>query len=292
VLYFTESLRGLVAGAPVTLLGLPAGEVTAVGLDMDPARGTVRGRVEIVSYPDRLVPRLAGAQAAMGEALLESPAQRRALFEQLVEKRKLRAQLRSGSLLTGQLYVAFDFFPDAAPATVDWNREVPVLPAVPSTLPDLEAKLSSIIAKLDRLPYEAIGADVTKALGALTGTLNEASKAVTHLDSAVTPDLQQTLVDLRRVLANVDGVLQTGVPATLDQLNTTLEAARVPLATADRVLQSSDATLLSANAPVQQELREALAEITQAARALRGLMDYLDRHPESLIRGKVERSKP
>src|SRR6266540_1654621 len=112
VLYLNESLRGLSVGAPVTLLGLPAGEVTDVGLDVDPATLRVRGRVEVVSYPERLVATLRAKQATVGEALIRSAQQRHALMQRLVEQRGLRAQLRSGNLLTGQLFVAFDFFPN------------------------------------------------------------------------------------------------------------------------------------------------------------------------------------
>jgi paraquat-inducible protein B len=103
VLYFSESLRGLSVGAPVTLLGLPAGEVTAVGLDIDPATSNIRGRVEFASYPERLVARLNLQQAAVGKSVAQNEEQRHALFQHLIEQRGLRAQLRSGSLLTGQL---------------------------------------------------------------------------------------------------------------------------------------------------------------------------------------------
>src|SRR6266498_3932919 len=138
VLYLNESLRGLSVGAPVTLLGLPAGEVTAVGLDLDPAMSSIRGRVEIVSFPERLIARLNRREAATGAALKRSEEQRHVLFQRLVEQRGLRAQLRSGNLLTGQLYVAFEYFPEAAKAKVDWSQDMPALPVVPSTLPNLE----------------------------------------------------------------------------------------------------------------------------------------------------------
>jgi paraquat-inducible protein B len=303
VLYFAESLRGLSVGAPVTLLGLPAGEVTAVGLDLDPATFNMRGRVEIVAFPERLVARLHAAQTAAGETLVQSERQRQAFFEGLVERRGMRAQLRSGSLLTGQLYVAFDFFPDAPRAKVDWNQATPVLPAVPSTIPDLEAKLTSIVAKLDKLPYDEIGADITKVLASLTLTLQDTNKAVNRLDADVTPELKTTLDEVRRVLATTDGMIKNELNATLDEVrrvlatadgtlknevNTALEEVRRAIATADRVLKNTDTTLLGKNAPVQQELRDALQEVARAARSLRVLTDYLERHPESLIRGKIE----
>ena len=114
VLYFNESLRGLSVGAPVTLLGLPAGEVTAVGLDFDPTTLNVRGRVEIVSHPERLIARLSDqTRRPRPRSSGRARSERHAVFQRLIEQRGLRAQLRSGNLLTGQLYVALDFFPNA-----------------------------------------------------------------------------------------------------------------------------------------------------------------------------------
>src|SRR5262249_18328711 len=91
--YFTESPPGLSVGAPVTLVGLPAGEVTAIGLDLNPTAKTLRGRVEIVTYPERLIGRLGQTQANLGQALIKNTAERHALIQYMVEQRGLRAQL-------------------------------------------------------------------------------------------------------------------------------------------------------------------------------------------------------
>jgi len=259
VLYFTESLRGLSLGAPVTLLGLPAGEVTAIGLDLNSTTKSLRGRVEIVSYPERLLSRLQQGQAGLGQALLKSTAERHALIQYLVEQRGLRAQLRSGSLLTGQLYVAMDLFPDVPKTRIDWSQAEPALPVVPSTLPDLEAKITNILAKLDNLPLEAIGSDLSKALATLDQTLQSTHKLVSGVDGKLMPELSSTFTDLRAAIASANGVLQ-----------------------------NTDATLLGKDAPAQQELRDALQEITRAARSLRVLADYLERQPSSLIWGKTQ----
>ena len=262
VLHFNESLRGLSVGAPVTFLGLPVGEVTEVGLEVNPATKNLRGRVEIVTYPERLIARLNQKQATTGETLERSIQDRHAFVQAMVEKRGLRAQLRSGNLLTGQLYVAFDTFPDAPKAKVDWSRDPVELPVVPSTVSDIEAKLTNIVNKLDKLPLEAIGDDLRKTLVSLDQTLQDAGKAVNRIDGEVTPGLKTTLDDLRGTLGVVD-----------------------------RVLKNTDATLVGKDAPAQQELRDALQEITRAARSLRVLADYLERHPDSVIWGKSE-TKP
>ena len=259
VLYFNESLRGLSVGAPVTLLGLPGGEVTDVGLDLDPKTMRVRGRVEIVSYPERLVIRLNEKQAAAARGIVASAEQRHALMQRLVEQRGLRAQLRSGNLVTGQLFVALDFYPDVAKTKIDWSRDPVEIPVIPSTAQDLETKITGIVAKLDKLPYEAIGTDVTKVLVTLNQTLQDASKAVNRIDADVTPELKMIVGELRGTISSADGLLK-----------------------------STDATLIGRDAPAQQDLRDALQEIARTARSLRVLTDYLERHPEALIRGKVD----
>jgi len=259
VLYFHESLRGLSVGAPVTMLGLTGGEVTDVGLDIDPQTQALRGRVEIVAYPDRLIGRLGGQQAAIGQTLAESAKQRHAFFDHLVEQMGMRAQLQSGSLLTGQLFVALDFFPDVKKAQIDWNQTEPEIPSIPSPLPNLEAKLGSILTKLDSVQYEAIGTDIRKLLNTSDQLMKDIDKALLNFDKSVTPEMKAAI-----------------------------EAFRKATVSANKMMQNTDASLLSPDAPVQQELRDAMQEITRTARALRVLTDYLERHPEALLRGKPE----
>lgn len=263
VLYFHESLRGLSVGAPVTLLGLPGGEVTSVGLDIDPQTQALRGRVEIVAYPDRLIGRLGEQQRAIGQTLTESAQKRHAFFDHMVEQMGMRAQLQSGNLLTGQLFVALDFFPDEKKAQIIWNQAKPEIPTTPSPLPNLEAKAGSILSKLDSVEYAAIGSDLRQLLQSSDQLIKNLDQALLHFDKNVTPEMKSAI-----------------------------EAFRKATLTANSLLQNTDATLLSPDAPVQQELRDAMQEITRTARALRVLSDYLERHPEALLRGKLEETKP
>ena len=259
VLYFKESLRGLAVGAPVTFLGLPAGEVTSVGLTFDAATANVRPRVVVTFSPERVMT-YANVKSGAASALQDEQ-KRRALVRRLVEERGLRGQLRSGSLLTGQLYVSFDYYPDARKTKIDLSQEEPELPVVPGTLVELEDKLSRVVDKIDKMPLEAIGNDIKKDLESLDQTLKVANKLISDADVHLVPQLKTDLEDLHRTLAAVE-----------------------------RAMNSADTSILGSNAPAQHELREALQEFARAARSLRLLTDQLERQPSSVIRGRNEPS--
>jgi paraquat-inducible protein B len=262
VLHFNESLRGLAVGAPVTFLGLPAGEVTNVGVVLDPAGTTLRSRVQVTFFPERLVGSTgAKAEAAKGMVVLQDEQKRRAFVRRQVEERGLRGQLRTGSLLTGQLYVSFDYHPNATKAKVDLSQAEPELPVVPSTLSNLETKLAGIVDKVDKVPIEAIG--------------NSLKKDLDNLDHALT--------DARKLITDADVQLVPGLKTAVDDLHRTLVAVEV-------ATNNANATLLESNAAAQEDLRNALYEFTRAARSMRVLTDALERQPSSLIRGKTEPS--
>ena len=230
------------------------------GSTIDPATLNVRGRVEIVSFPERLVARLGAKQGGhrqdCSRAVYRSAS---AILQRLVEQRGLRAQLRSGNLLTGQLFVAFDLLPERAQGEDRLEQRRAGAAGGPEHRfrPRGEAhqhrrQARQAAARRDRRRRD-------KGARHLDQTLKDASKAVNRIDTDVTPGLKTTLEDLRGTIATVD-----------------------------RVLKNTDATLVGKDAPAQQDLRDALQEITRAARSLRVLTDYLERHPESLIRGKTE----
>jgi paraquat-inducible protein B len=246
VLYPGESLRGLLVGAPVTYLGLPVGEVTAVGLEYKPETEEIHPRVDFVVYQRRFLTHLKDPSSA--EEITSSKKERYAFIQGLVN-RGFRAQLRSGSLLTGQLYVALDIFPNAAKVKIDWTKTPQELPVVPSGLQDIQNKVNNILAKIEKMPIDAIGEDLRTLLARLDGLVKRA-------EGEILPDVRKTLEDLQRVL------------------------------------KSTDATLVGKDAQAQQDLREALQEISRAAKAISGLVDYLERNPDALIRGKTqEKSK-
>ncbi len=257
VLYFDESVRGLSVGAPMTFLGLPIGEVASVRLEAGNRKNLqVRARVLVAAYPQRFLDILANPQELTG-GQQPSPATRKLIVEQLVA-RGLRAQLRTGSLLTGQLYVALDYAANPASAKIDWTSEPPAFPVVRGGLTDIEAKLTSILAKLDGLPFEAIGSDLKKSLATLAETLKDVDTLVKRWGGELTPELKGALVEARRSLAAAERLFDS----------------------AGKVVAPDSATLV--------ELRGTLAEVKRTAQSLRVLTDYLERHPEALIRGKSE----
>lgn len=242
VLYFNESLRGLAIGAPVMYLGLTVGSVTAVGLEYDPDSNSVRPRVDIEVYPRRFMQHV--KKSPKLEEMIKVKSERIAFLEGALD-RGLRAQLRTGNIVTGQRFVAFDLFPSVPRVKVDWKKTPVELPVMASGMQDLEMKISNIISKIDKLPIDEVVADLKKTLTAIDGFVKRA-------DAETMPQLKASLEDLRRVLANVD------------------------------------ANLAGNDAQVQQQLRDALQEITKAAQGVSGLADYLERNPESLLRGKPQ----
>ena len=211
-------------------------------------------------FPERLIARLSSSkEQAAGKAFAEQGGEAHVqLLRRVVEERGLRAQLSSGNLLTGQMYVALDYFPKARKVKIDWTADPLEIPTLPGGFADIEAKVASILTQIDKMQLEAIGGDTRKILETLDRTLKDVNIAVNRLDTDVTPELKKVLEEVRRATVS-----------------------------ADQVLRNTDATLVGKDAPGQQELRDALQEVARAARSLRVLTDYLERHPDALIRGKA-----
>jgi paraquat-inducible protein B len=241
VFNFGGSVRGLTVGAPVDFRGIVVGEVQAIYTRFDPVNKRFSIPVEIHLYPERFTSRYKSGGG--GGRLTADPSARRQLTDFLVAH-GLRAQMRTGNLLTGQLYVALDFFPAAPKATVDWSANPPEIPTVPGGLQSLQDSVTSLVAKLNKIPFEGIG--------------NNA---------------QQTLAD-------ADVLLKQLSTEVMPQARDTLAAAQTALNSANSALQP-DSSLL-------QSTDDAMRELTRTAAAFRTLADYLERHPEALIRGKED----
>lgn len=247
LLYFRQSLRGLSPGAVVDFRGVALGEVKSIGIEYDMATREFVMPVLVQIYPIRLGRRL--LSGALGEQH-HTEKERLAFFV----SRGLRAQLRTGNLLTGQVYVALDFFPKTPLIKFDANAVPLQLPTIPGALDEIQTQVSEIARKLSKVPFDEIGNDLRTTMKSLTRTLNSAEELTQRLNNDVAPEVVAAMKDVRK----------------------TLNAAEHTLAE---------------DAPLQQDLRQTLQEVSRAAGSLRILTDYLERHPESLVRGKVEDQK-
>jgi len=236
VLYFEGSVRGLNIGAPVDFRGIEIGRVTDIILEFDWEKLAFRIPVLVELEPDRI--------DWIGRQTMD----RRQGMEFLVEK-GLRAQLKQGSLLTGQLYVALDMYPDAPPAKIVWSEPYAELPTIPTPMEEITRNVTKIVEKFEKMPLEEIGNDLRDTMA----------------------NLNRTTADLQKLVKNLDA-------STVPAANATLEQAKKTLIKVDR--------LLNAESPTGHELKRALGELADAARNISILVDYLERHPDSLVFGK------
>jgi paraquat-inducible protein B len=232
VLHFEESVRGLEPGAPVTFRGLRVGQVESLRLEFHPGEPEGRIPVLIALEPERF------SHAGALEPLLA----------QMVRK-GLRAQLKNGSMLTGNLYVDLDFHPQVKPGLLGRSGSYHELPTLPSTLGALLDNLARLAERLQGLPLEDTADQLRATLPVLRDTLQQSRALITHLDTETAPQVKATLAQAQTTLATLERTLRTDSPA-------------------------------------QSDLHQALAEFARASRALRNLADTLERHPESLLFGK------
>jgi paraquat-inducible protein B len=254
LLNFNQSVRGLTPGAEISFRGVVLGKVKSVGLEYNWQRQEFILPVVGEVYPARLSGRVAVDE---GQPAL-TPQQR---LQSMLD-RGLAAQLRTASLLTGHAYVALDFFPKGSPSKVvkkagppDADVSVPgtliELPTISGGSDEIQAHITEITRKVSKVPFDQIGDDLQQSLRAFKQTLERAGQLAAQLNNDVAPEIAGAMKDARKSLGAVERIL-------------------------------------AEDAPLQQDLHETLQELSRAAASLRVLTDYLERHPEAIIRGKRE----
>lgn len=260
LMFFKGSVRGLTVGAPVLLRGIRVGEVLDIQLNFSVADFEFHIPVLIQIEPERV-----GIQGDAGEVASGD------MIDRLVA-RGLRGQLKSGSLVTGQLYVDLDFHPDARPEIIAHYGNYEVLPTVPAPLEALTTKatdaldrINDILAKVDGMPLEQIGVDAGAAVAAAN-------------DLVGSPELKSAIVELEATLSSVR--------ATAEQINTQIAPELSETLRQTTQTLKSAGKIVTENSPMYIELTRMLQEASAAARSLRVMADYLERHPEALLKGK------
>jgi len=284
VMYFDGSVKGLKVGAPVTFRGVEIGTVTNIVIRENPKDLTTRIPVIVEIDPDRI----------------ETPGGH--LDDQLPRmiKRGLRAKLDLQSLVTGQLQIELDYMPDTKARLVGGKSKYAEIPTVPSTL-------SKFAKEVEQIPIHEIGQRVSATLASIEKFMAnpELGQGVKNLNQT-TLDLQNLIKGVSRhvdpflgsatvamghageLVLNVNkqiDPLAAEIKKTADAVTGAADAARPALKEAGRAL-ANIAALTAKGSEERRKLDSTLNELRAAARSIKVFAEYLERHPEALIRGK------
>ncbi len=264
---FAASEAGnLQTGAPVKLASNTIGSVASSTLQYNPHSGRLASLVTIDLDPGRI--NLSDGETWQPDAR----SQMNDLLRHLIDQ-GLRARVGKSVPVVGSSAVTLEFVPNAAPAGLG-TGSVPEIPAATgSDIDAMIASFSGFSAKLDAMPLDQIAGDIHQT----TQKLAALSKS---------PELTQSLEHLDSTLTNVDRIAHAGsqqIGPILSDLRQVANEAKSTVEAAKSVIASNG---MVQNKPETTGIGNALYELTRAARSLRELADYLDRHPEALLRGK------
>ena len=264
VMYFQTSTTGLTEGSPVQIYGQQVGTVTDVKLELDTASASARVRVAAEVQPERL--------RSIGGDAKESPQD---VARRLVEH-GMRAELVTTSYITGALAVSFEFPPNPARASVTMESEAIVLPTVGGGLSNILTTASQIMEKVSAIPFTQIGNSANTLLTTLSSTVGgpEVKQAINAATGA--------LVDLQGLVKRTDAGL-TPLMRRLPEISNNLDQT---LSRASQLVGSVN-NGYGSNSQFSRDLERLMSQFNDAARSIRLLADFLDRHPEALVRGRT-----
>jgi len=285
LLQFDGSVRGLTVGSPVEFRGIRIGQVLDINLQYDSKEKAFRIPVLIEIEPERI--------KVLGESDLSDQKQ----MDNYLVDQGLRAQLKTGSLITGQLYVELDFHPEAAPAQIIWEGRYPQMPTVPTSMEEITTSLTALLKKLEKLPVEQIGSDLRdtvqgakrlvnsaelqESIAALNHTLNQAQQFAASLNKVIAPELRSAASNLNTTLDHTRQLAQNFDRTVVPELDATLKKAQTTL--------NGIHSAVSKDSQLYYELMRVFKELSEAARSIRVMADYLERNPDALIYGKGKR---
>ncbi|MDD5008086.1 MAG: MlaD family protein [Syntrophorhabdaceae bacterium] len=265
VMFFDGSVKGLNVGSPVVFRGVKIGTVTNIVL-----RYSYTNRSFLIPVYVELDPR-----AVITDRPLVSGQQDQ--FTQLIEK-GLRAQLQMQSIVTGQLMIYLDFFPDKKIRLVGLEDRYPEIPTIPSSIDE-------ILKTAEAINWKGLFDKISNAIDGIDKAVNsrEFTSSIKSLDEAsrelkpVLLAIKDATVDIRKIVAKGDKIPEQ-VEQTLTIANKTLQEAKQTLI--------SYREIVSENSVLTHEINTTLEEVSNTVRSVRYLTDYLEQHPESLISGK------
>ena len=260
---FNDPVGDLDVGAPVTLRGFQVGSVTSRNLEINPVTGALLTPITIGVEPERLYPRASAGPRLTPQMI----AQTDKTMGQLI-RAGYRARLTQNPPLVGGRVVdlaAVTGAPKAGVAPRQNGDDFPILPSTSSgDVASLTAKVDDILSKVQQVPIVEIGQNLRQ----MTDRLSTLVKS---------PEVKDSMVHLDSSLSQLDAMMKQVRPKVgplIDNLNQTADQAQKLAASANAVV-SGDGSTQDASLP------GALRQITDAARSLRALADYLGRHPRS-----------
>jgi paraquat-inducible protein B len=267
-LYFDQTVRGLSPKAPVEIKGIKVGEVVNVELQFDLRTEDFRIPVLIMIEPQRINALITkeGKVVKNGEAssqilALQQDDKANKRIQLLVDK-GLRAQLKTGNLLTGQLYVDLDFYRDAIPEKLAIENGYQVLPTMPTAIMQIVDRVDHLLKAIEQIQFDKIGQSVETAVKDLSTVLLELKSLFNKINSETMPQINNE---------------------TLPKLNTSLDELKETLAGIDQ--------MLGPNSALNYNTRKITDEFSTAIRSLRSLLDLLERDPQALLLGKEGEKK-
>ena len=288
VAFFQGSVKGLRVGAPVVFRGVKIGEVTKMMIYADRADPSKRSfEIPVILEIEEDNVRSIGPEVKDEKE-----------YTQALIKSGIRAQLEMQSLVTGQLMINLDFFPDT-PVRLVGTQKIDIARGV-TELPTIQTAIQKLGKTLEEIPIGEVVDSVNKSLKAIEAlvTSEELTKSLhyfkqtmkairdlaRHLDEKIDPlatDLGQTMKDAQRLLRNVD----SQVDPLVVRIKNSADAARRAVKEVESAF-ANIAALTAKGSEERKQIDRTLKEFQAAARSIRLWAEYLERHPEALIRGK------
>ncbi|MBF0621112.1 MAG: MCE family protein [Magnetococcales bacterium] len=262
VMFFNGSVRGLKPGAPVEFRGIKVGSVTDVKLEYDAGKNEFFVPVFIQIQPERI--NIGGQPAKVIENLIT---------------RGLRAQLRTGNLLTGQLFVDLDLHPDSRyEMHPDRQKNIKEIPTVLTSLDEITHSVTEFLEKVQSLPLDTLSDEVLKSVRGVNDIIYE-------------PALKGSVITMKNTLNNLEKMvadLSSRMDPMTEDLHKTIQAARKTLDQTTQSLTSIE-NVVAPDSALHYDIQQAVRELTATSRSIRRLTDYLERNPDSLLFGKGKR---
>ena len=279
VMYFSGSITGLEVGSPVKFRGVQVGQVTKIAAVLDPKTMTITIPVYVELDPSSWI---VMGQAGRGHA----PAS--ATFYQPLIDKGLRAQLDVESLVTGKLYINMDLHPEAPAKLRGLDPRYPEVPTIPSlkeeilkTLQALPEKIIAVADGISRLVNSPAAQNTLSDLDALLRSLTTEVGPLTTSARSTLETARRAFKQGEQTLAMREGAsaeMAASFTATMKKAGDSLDQMRSTLGTYQALAEPSG--------NLGHDLTRTLGDLDAAARSLRSLTDYLELHPEAVLKGK------